>query len=245
MSVDDRQPHAALDLAERSLKARKIERLLALDDLPAMRRLLEVGAGSGGISHYFGTHEILRFQVKAVDVHDSRVVRDGFEFSLVEGTALPFDDECFDVVLSNHVFEHVGDDAAQANHLRELFRVLVPGGVGYLAVPNRWMLVEPHFRVPLLSWWPESWRSAWLKLWGKGAFYDCRPPSRASLEGLLRATGFASEQLHASALRATFEIERPDARVWRSFLRHVPDSAYWLFAGVFPTLIYRLRRPNA
>jgi SAM-dependent methyltransferase len=45
---------------------------------------------------------------------------------------LPFPENSFDVVLCNHVLEHIPDDA-QA--MRELSRVLKPGGWGILQVP--------------------------------------------------------------------------------------------------------------
>ena len=237
-----RLPHAVLDLASRAPKARKIERLLALDPRPGPRRLLEVGCGAGGICHWFATAAEGRFEVDAVDVHDARQVHEGYRFTRVPGTALPFGDGAFDVVISNHVIEHVGDDAAQAHHLAELHRVLAADGTGYLAVPNRWMLVEPHYGLALLSWWPEAWRSGWLRLWRRGAAYDCRPLARADLERRLAAAGFAFEQLHGEALRATFEIERPRSLPWRLVLRHVPGWAHRAARGVYPTLIYRLRR---
>lgn len=237
-----RKPHAALDLDRRKLKSQKIERLLGLGAGSTELRLLEVGAGSGGISHYFGTHASGRFEVEAVDVKDSRQVSEGYGFTLVEGVRLPFPDNCFDVVLSNHVIEHVGNDMEQAMHLTEMRRVMRPAAIGYLAVPSRWMLVEPHYRLALLSWWPESWRSRWLRLWGKGEFYDCRPMSCGDLEARLTATGFRFEQLHAEALKATFEIERPDAFVWRYLLRFIPDSMVALTRHGFPTLIYRLQK---
>ena len=46
--------------------------------------------------------------------------------------AIPFDDRSFDVVICNHVLEHVDDDRAA---MRELFRVLRPGGVLYSMHP--------------------------------------------------------------------------------------------------------------
>lgn len=136
-----RLPHAVLDLPSRRLKGLKIERLLELPDRPQPIRMLEVGTGSGGIAHYFGTHEQLRCDVDAVDVHDNRLVSEGYRYHQVDGTQLPFADQSFDVVLTNHVIKHVGDEQAQRAHLSELRRVLRPDGVGYLAVPNRWMLV--------------------------------------------------------------------------------------------------------
>ena len=68
-----------------------------------------------------------------------------------------------------------GDAVVQAQHLGEIRRVMKPSGAGYLAVPNRWMLTEPHYRLKFLSWWPHGWRTPYLKLMGKGDFYDCEP----------------------------------------------------------------------
>lgn len=46
--------------------------------------------------------------------------------------ALPFPDTSFDVILCNHVLEHIPDDARA---MRELHRVLRPGGWGIFQVP--------------------------------------------------------------------------------------------------------------
>ena len=98
-----RQPHVVTDLASRRFKALKIERLLGLRQLPQPIRLLEIGCGSGGIAHYFATHPSLLCTVTAVDVHDNRQVRDGYAYHSVEGVQLPFGDQQFDAVISNHV----------------------------------------------------------------------------------------------------------------------------------------------
>ena len=235
-----RSPHAALAMDGRYRKGRKIERLLELAPDSPPRKLLEVGAGSGWISHYFAHSRSGQYAVDAVDVVDNRQSKDGYRFTPVEGVVLPFADDAFDIVISNHVIEHVGSDGEQARHLSELHRVLKPGGVGYLAVPNRWMLVEPHYRLAFLSWWPERWRSAWLRLWRKGSHYDCRPLSCAQLERRLECAGFMFEQLHEAALKATFEIESPDHPLWKYVLRHVPEEIWTLTRQLFPTLIYRL-----
>ena len=46
---------------------------------------------------------------------------------------MPFEDEQFDVILCNHVLEHIPDDT-QA--MRELYRVLKRGGWGIFQVPQ-------------------------------------------------------------------------------------------------------------
>jgi SAM-dependent methyltransferase len=46
---------------------------------------------------------------------------------------LPFDDNSFDIILCNHVLEHIPDDT-KAMH--ELYRVLKPGGMGIFQIPQ-------------------------------------------------------------------------------------------------------------
>ena len=236
-----RLPHAALDMRSRILKGQKIERLLDLANRPQPLRILEVGTGSGGIAHYFGTHGSLRCIVDAVDVHDNRLVLEGYRYHQVSGTRLPFAPESFDVVLTNHVIEHVGDENAQRAHLTELRRVLRTDGVGYLAVPNRWMLVEPHYKLAFLSWLPHVWRTPYLRAMGKGETYDCEPLPLGQLERLLKGAGFEYRNLCIAAWRMTFEIERPDSLATR-FLRSIPDGLLMLLRPIIPTLIYEIRK---
>jgi SAM-dependent methyltransferase len=85
--------------------------------LAAPRRVLHVAPE-------LGIAERLRQQpgvsYVSVDLHPGRaMVR-------ADLTALPFGDESFDLVLCNHVLEHIPDDRAA---MRELRRVLAPGGL--------------------------------------------------------------------------------------------------------------------
>jgi SAM-dependent methyltransferase len=201
--------------------------------------MLEIGTGSGGIAHYFATHPQLRCDVTAVDVVDSRLVHEGYEYLQVGGVDLPFPNASFDVVITNHVIEHVGDSSAQCKHLEEIHRVIKPDGVGYLAVPNRWMLTEPHYGLKFLSWWPHGWRSPYLRLMRKGTVYDCEPLQMRQLERMLDAAGFNHRNLCVAAWRATLEIERP-AAISTRVLRSTPDALLIPLRRVIPTLIYRI-----
>jgi SAM-dependent methyltransferase len=46
---------------------------------------------------------------------------------------LPFDDNSYDVILCNHVLEHIPDDTKA---MQELYRVLKPGGMGIFQIPQ-------------------------------------------------------------------------------------------------------------
>lgn len=238
METAKRLPHAALDGASRLPKAEKIARLLDLR-LPADRpvRILEVGSGSGMIAQYFGRLVGECGEVDAVDVVDLRKATSDYRFQLVEGTALPFPDGVFDAVISNHVIEHVGVEEDQQAHLRELARVLRDDGKGYLAVPSRWQPVEPHYHLAFLSWLPRGMRSAYLRLRGRGDFYDCEPLTMRQVEACFGACGLACKNLFVPAVRALADTERKPA--WSARLAAaVPEPLLHALRWLSPTHIY-------
>src|SRR5690606_26024653 len=102
----DRQPHAVLDYDSRVHKARKIVALVGEEQFRAAHRILEIGCGSGVISSSLAQLSDGHAEVHAIDVVDNRMTTAGYQFQLVEGTRLPFDDRSFDIVITNHVIEH-------------------------------------------------------------------------------------------------------------------------------------------
>jgi ubiquinone/menaquinone biosynthesis C-methylase UbiE len=238
--VLERQPHAILDVDSRRLKAQKIARLV--EPVRPLRgaRLLDIGAGSGYIASTLGELVGDEGEVWAVDVNDQRRTNKGYRFKPVTGTELPFEDDSFDVVLSNHVIEHVGDRPVQLHHLREIGRVLAPGGVCYLAVPNRWGLVEPHFRLPFLSWIPTSLRDPYVRAARRGSHYDCNLPTRRQATQLFSEAGFRYEEATISAMRVLRELE--SMSVATRLLCSAPDPVLRGLLPLNPTMIFLLRR---
>lgn len=233
-----RLPHAALDRAGRVSKAEKIFRLLGLETPPGRHvRVLEVGTGSGMVAYHFASKLGNRCEVDAVDIVDQRVERDGYRFQKVEGTALPFADETFDAVISNHVIEHVGSSKDQLAHLRELARVLRVDGKGYLAVPSRWQVVEPHYRLVFLSWLPRRVRSGYLRLRGRGSFYDCEPLGLAELEAYFRASGLQYRNLFGLAMHTLADVEG-NASMAAKLAAAMPHSLLHALRALSPTHIY-------
>jgi len=128
-------------------KARKIETILKDYTGRSIKnlRILEIGCGSGIISNYFGEKN----SVYSVDIEEPPIKKRNFRFSKVKSEKLPFKNDYFDIVISNHVIEHVPN---QEFHLSEVKRVMKNNGVGYLATPNKIFPIEPHYKVPFIHY---------------------------------------------------------------------------------------------
>jgi hypothetical protein len=73
------------------------------------------------------------------------------------GASLPFEDNAFDVAISNAVLEHVGDEANQRAFVAEAVRV---AKTVFITVPHRFFPVEHHTGLPLAHWSDRSFRLA-------------------------------------------------------------------------------------
>lgn len=65
----------------------------------------------------------------------------------VDVSSIPFNDNYFDIIICNHVLEHVQDDLEA---MKELYRVLKPNGWGILQVPISYSL-DKTFEDPRIS----------------------------------------------------------------------------------------------
>ena len=151
--------------SNRRAKVEKIKLILdeALTQMakPASRkRLLDVATGNGEIACNLSEF----FDVTSVDVLDQRAYSKGYSFIHVDSEKLPFPNSSFDLVISNHVIEHVKNADM---HLSEISRVLKKDGLAYLATPNRLWPREVHNKVYFLHYLPPLIFNVILKSMGK------------------------------------------------------------------------------
>ena len=184
-----RQAHVISDPVSRVAKAEAIATVISRVAVLEGATILDDGCGSGYIAQELARLVGPSGKVIGVDRVDERQISDGFEFLLLEDNELALEDSCVDVVVSNHVLEHVGERDQQAEYLREIHRVLKPGGWVYLAIPNKYRLMEAHYGLPLLSWLPQSLADRFVRVTGKGEWYDVDPLSRSSLRAALMSAG--------------------------------------------------------
>src|SRR5690606_14514905 len=114
---------------------------------------------------------------KAADRFGERVA-----FVCGDGTALPFPDGSVDVLVFNHIYEHVVDPDAV---VREMRRVLADDDVLYLGLGNRLGIMEPHYRLPFLSYLPPAAADRYVRAFGRADHYHERFRTRPGLRRML------------------------------------------------------------
>jgi SAM-dependent methyltransferase len=99
--------------------------------------LLEIGSGTGALLHVLRQRGVKAcgVELRPEFIEQARVWYGDLPLTRVTGVGLPFPDRSFDVVMSFDVFEHISESDA---HLREVTRVLRPGGAYLIQTPNKW-----------------------------------------------------------------------------------------------------------
>jgi ubiquinone/menaquinone biosynthesis C-methylase UbiE len=148
-----------LDVSKSFKRAEIIERYTPLRS----KRVLEIGSG-------FGTNLAMWIKSFDIDGHGVEPSSSGFDTGFIgsqrvfaangidpsriqnaTGECLPFPDDSFDIVYSANVLEHTESPELT---LRESVRVLRPGGILHMEMPNFLSYYEGHYLVfqPPLLW---------------------------------------------------------------------------------------------
>jgi len=128
-------------------------------------RVLENGCGVGMYVEHLASYG---GQVIGLEYDFERATEAGTRSPKIINAAsesLPLPSNAFDLILSHEVLEHVQDDARA---VREMVRVLRPGGRIVIFVPNRGYPFETHGiywkgkykfgNIPLVNYLPRAWR---------------------------------------------------------------------------------------
>jgi SAM-dependent methyltransferase len=121
-----------LELFRRRL--RTLESLIGGANRSHPRRLLDIGASAGTFVQEARSCGWEAHGVEPSLTGTRAACELGLQLVQATAEALPIDEEAFDVVHSHHVFEHLTDPLSAA---REAWRVLKPGGLLFIEVPNQ------------------------------------------------------------------------------------------------------------
>ncbi|MEJ2318703.1 MAG: methyltransferase domain-containing protein [Gemmatimonadales bacterium] len=226
-------------LAGRRRKARVIAELCR-EELAAAERIADLGSGTGIIKNVL--ENTFSKPIIGIELTEHMVVE---RRGMVRGDILrlPIADQALDFVMMNHVYEHVGD---HGRLFAEALRVLRPGGQAFVSAGNRFALIEPHYRLPLLSWLPSAAANAYLRSSGRGRRYDdIRYLSYGRLQRVMSGSGFRVRDITRRALDDLIATTWGPAweRTWMSF-RVLPTSVVdRALRALSPQWFFMLERP--
>lgn len=216
-------------------------------------RILDLGAGMGGFAV---AAALAGAQVTACEYNPAycriihlRAARYQLRLPIINaaGEALPLPDAAFDLAVAWDVLEHVQDPIAV---LRELARVLRPGGHALITAINRRAWIDPHYHMRGINWLPRPMAELVIELRGRtkrgAAFRDMQRLSSMhyfhyhELVRICERLGFRVTDLREQALLAgKLSSRRPLRRAIRRVLRQIglEQAAYrWqrrLYTGMF------------
>jgi len=208
---------------------------------PPGARILEIGAGP--------SNETSRFLAGLGELHgldpDPEVADNDalVSWAVLEHDRFPFDDASFDVCVSNYVVEHV-EHARE--HLQEIGRVLVPGGVYIFRTPNLFHYVglcahfTPHafhmFVANRLRDAPEDSHEPYPTMYRLNTRRAIRRQARAAGLSVDRITMIESEPMYGLSSRVLFLL-------FMAFERVVNSSE--VFAGLRVNILGSLRKGDS
>jgi SAM-dependent methyltransferase len=197
-------------------------------------RVVDVGCSTGYIAD-----EVRRAGARSIGV-DIDVpglaaakanVGSGVGFLCADGEHLPLPDESVDIVIFNHIYEHVVDaDAVVA----EIVRVLKTNGLVYLGLGNRWGVIEPHYGLPFLSWLPHRLADRYVRAFGRADAYYERFRGLRGLKRMLSKLDVWDYTESVLADPAAFSAED----LVPGPLDHVPSAVWRLARPLIPTFIW-------
>lgn len=226
-----------LDEQGRRRKAAKIlavlRHFLGLEDFTGLR-VLDIGCSAGFISDEFRQAGA---NVIGLDIDEPGLAKarqrfgDAVEFIQAPGDEMPLPDHSVDIVVFNHIYEHVPDVGAV---MTEIGRVLKADGVVYLGLGNRLGIMEPHHRLPFLSWLPKRLADRYVRLAGRAdSYYETLQTRR----GLRQMCGALQVWDYTYAVLAQPDLFAADDLVPRR-LRGAPPGFWRAISPVLPTYIW-------
>jgi ubiquinone/menaquinone biosynthesis C-methylase UbiE len=225
------------DEAKRRTKAAKIravlQHFLGTDDLSGLT-VVDIGCSTGytaeGLSE--AGARVLGFDIDVPGLtHAVQRVGNRVGFACADGSALPLPDKSVDVVVFNHIYEHVVDPSAV---MAEIRRVLREDGIAYLGFANRLGIMEPHYRLPFLSWLPPRLADRYVSATKRAPHYYERLRTRPSLKKM--AAGLHVWDYTYTLLRNPDAFEANDIVPAR--LRGMPTAGWHALAPIMPTFIW-------
>ncbi len=195
--------------------SRRVRDILeAFQPIKADARVIEVGSGAHGLIFYFGAENGIGVDPLAVSYRSLFPRWQSCAPTVAAvGESLPFGDRSFDVVICDNVVDHA---ESPARIVRELVRILGPGGLLYFTVNVH----HPVYAVA--AGVHSSWRAV-------GVPYEVGPFADHTTHLTVEAAKRLFDGLPLRILSAKSNVDEARARARKQRARHVGDGLKRVF----------------
>jgi len=138
-------PHAGM--SDETLE-HHMKRYIFAQPYVAGKTVLSIACGNGYGEHMFATEakaaRVIGMDVseEAIDFAKEHYQAEHLEYRVCDALAIDLPDNAVDVVVSFETIEHIEDDIG---YLKELRRVLKPGGIALISTPNKAKSLKNYF----------------------------------------------------------------------------------------------------
>jgi ubiquinone/menaquinone biosynthesis C-methylase UbiE len=237
---------AMYDVISRERKAKTMVAVLSDFFAPQYlveKTILDVGSSTGIIDNYLSNHfgDVIGMDIdeKAVTHAIQLYGKNNLKFLVADAMNMQFADNSFDIVICSQVYEHVPD---ASRLMQEIYRIMKPLGVCFFSAGNRLNLIEPHYKLPLLSVIPKPFAHLYMKLAGKGSQYYETHLSYWSLKKLTKAFtchDYTKKIVHDPVRYGANYMLPPQSKTLR-MAQLLVDHFYF----AFPNYIWLLQKPQ-
>lgn len=226
-------------------KRNKVEKMLAiLEDSGIIGTkekslAVDIGCSGGffvsGISDYFEQVVGLDIDIHALKLANKKNSQKNILYLAGDSLNLPFPDKSVDLVVCNHVYEHVPDPKQM---FYEIYRVLNDEGICYLGAASRLTLIEPHYNLPFLSWLPKTFANWYMRAFGKGDYYYENLRTYAGLMDLI--SYFSIKDYTLDVIANPIKYHAQDLFPENSLISRIPKFLWKMLYRMLPTYIFIL-----
>tara|TARA_X000000368_G_scaffold377522_1_gene331249 strand:+ start:1635 stop:2384 length:750 start_codon:yes stop_codon:yes gene_type:complete len=238
--IDD----SMFDESQRITKAKKT--ISVLEDFLTETNnltLLDIGCSSGIMTYEYAKKfkKIIAIDIdkQAINYAKTKKSKINIEYKASPIEELNLKENSIDVITCSHIYEHV---PSAENLMVNIYKFLKPGGVCYFAAGNRYKIIEGHYKLPFLSFFPKKISNIYIRTFTK---YDEYYENHLSIRNLKKLV--SQFYVHDYTLKiiknpekfyATDQISH--GRIYHFCLNILSKVLYFMI----PTYIWILEKPE-
>ena len=205
--------------------------------------LLDIGCSSGIMTREYANHfkfvTGIDLDHRAIEFAKKNIKESNIKFLLTPIEESGFEDETFDVITCSHIYEHVPSDIVL---MEKIYRLLKPGGVCYLAAANKYNIIEPHYKLPFLSYFPKKIADIYIRLFTDEKEYYEKHRSLRGLKKLVFKFKIYDYTLKIIKYPSKFSAEEMIKE--RTFKYYLYNLISFFGYFIIPTYVWILEKPK-